>query len=603
MWRFPILTILACTMLNAQNPSLQQFMGTGIISGTYVSGAGTITGAGTCQITIPNTTSGGAIAQATVQIVSGALGAGTALDFRVATNASNSYGSGYATPPTSATLLSTGSTGSASCTAGSITVTTSTAETSNRAQIYASLLGKSFPKPIFGAQLVALTDVACGGTQITASTPCIFTPLGSPASPTVIEAQVDLLAQNPPNGLGVSVIQINFDPYYWIDNSTTGSQNARTLFTAVLQYIYNTYGAGSSHTPVVHVRLEPSYASGSLATICESLTGQASFVSPADVATCVTTVPASASWLQISSVQYSVYGYLAKYYGPNSAPPSSCTTLGSSCPVVQDFSDIHEPTTINGNYGWGPSPGTNTGTASAWQAAYNTMAGEVSTRNASVNNGIAFDRYEQPYATTMLASPGLGPVAYVGGDEYTTGINSNYTVCPSSPSITLCGDMYNLAAILSLAANNYGLRVLLTESWVPSWAQPFSGTASLTATDGNAYEGLGNCDWQTLDFIRQTLSATTMWASANRLSEVNFFSAANTSTACVYTGGPNLTTAGTIPNTDRFAPPSRYLTNVIAPATVSGPGGGAKKSKTFYWLQQLIDNWTTVVASGQPLPW
>jgi hypothetical protein len=81
-----------------------------------------------------------------------------------------------------------------------------------------------------------------------------------------------------------------------------------------------------------------------------------------------------------------------------------------------------------------------------------------------------------------------------------------------------------------------------------------------------------------------------MWASANNLSEVNFFSAADSATACVY-GGFNS-------GNDKIAPSSTYLMTV-ASASESSTG---LRTKTFYWLQQLINNWPGVVASGQPLP-
>jgi hypothetical protein len=188
----------------------------------------------------------------------------------------------------------------------------------------------------------------------------------------------------------------------------------------------------------------------------------------------------------------------------------------------------------------------------------------------------------------MLASPGLGHIAYVGGDEHTTGINNNPINGTACSSTIVCGDMYNLAAILSLASSPpYNLRVLFTESWLPSWAPLTSAP-----TDGNAYEGLAKCDWQTFDLIRQTLAATTMWASANGLSEVNFFHAVDLGTVCVYTTGPVI--PATVGN-DRFSPPSTYLTGVVRLAPAS------QRSKTFYWLQQLINNWMAIVASGQAL--
>jgi len=474
---------------------------------------------------------------------------GAALQFSI-------YGLGYLSLATTATISS----GTATCTTGVVNVLTSTAETSNRSQIYAGLQGKSFPAPAFGAQLMAVTGIACGYGNIIVGTACKF-------SVSQAEAQVDLLAQNPPNGLGVSVIQINLDPYYFVDNST-GSGTARGIFQSVMQYIYSNYGPGSGHSPVVHVRLEPSYSSNNLNTVCHTLVGTPNpLPAPGYLANCVTITPSSASWLQFGGTTYSVYAYLAKYYGP-----------GGTVPVMLDFTDLHEPATTNNNPAYNANFGT-TGSAANWASAYNTMATAVLGANALVNNGVAYSRYEISYATTMRATP-LSPIVFVGGDEYTTGINDN----PTCPSATPCGDMYNLAAILSLASGK-GLRVLFTESWLPSW-----GPSGQVVGDTNAYEGAGNCDWQTFDLVRQTLSATTMWASANGLSEVNFFSAADAATACVYGGFNN--------GNDRITPPSTYLATV-AGATISST---ALRTKTFYWLQQLINNWAAVVASGQPLP-
>jgi hypothetical protein len=389
----------------------------------------------------------------------------------------SNFGSGYSVPATTATI-SNGTGGTCSGPAGAVTVTTATAEASNRAQIYAGLQGKSFPPPAFGAQLIALTDVAVGYIQIHASTGSIF-------NSTQAENEVDMLAQKPPNGLGVSVIQINFDPYYWIDNTgsvgcTSCSSAFRTLFQAVMTYIYTHYGASNTfNNPVVSVRLEPSYASNNLSAVCMTLTGQTTFAQPSDLANCVTATPAiSAPWLTFGATTYGVYEYLAKVYGPSA-------TGAGAMPILSDFTDLHEPTTINNNsnFNWGPTPGSGTGTPANWQGAFNTMATKVNGIDIHLNNGIAFDRYESGYASAML-SAGLTDIVYVGGDEYTTGINNSPT-CPVTAA-ALCGDMGNIASILSLAAGSpYNLRVLFTESWLPSWG-PGSWGRTATPTRDSA---------------------------------------------------------------------------------------------------------------------
>ena len=452
-------------------------------------------------------------------------------------------------------------------------------EASNRAQIYAGLQSRTFPAPAFGAQLMALNNVACGYLQISAGQPCIFL---APQA----QYEVDLLAQNPPAGLGVSVIQINFDPYWLIDNSAA-SVSARGVFKTVMSYIYSTYGAGSSHKPIVQVRLEPAYTTGNVGPACNKLTNGVTpmvLTSPTQLATCVTTTSFNTSpghcggaqvcgsWLITpDSVQHSVYGWIAAFYGPN--------TLTGAVPVMTDVSDIHEPTTINGTYAWG------TPTQAVWQGAVNTMitttppAEGTFDANSLVNNGIAFDRFELQYATGVNSMLPLNNLVYVGGDEYTTDITNN--------AAGTGGGMGSLALILA-AASALKYRTLFTESWLPSWS-PAGGSP----TDENAFEGTGNCDWQTFDLIRQTLMATSMWASANGLSEVNFFSAANTSTICVYggigNGNDKLVNAGSA---------SSYLPDVAA-ATVSST---QQRTKTFYWLQQLMNNWMAVVTSGQQLP-
>jgi hypothetical protein len=99
---------------------------------------------------------------------------------------------------------------------------------------------------------------------------------------------------------------------------------------------------------------------------------------------------------------------------------------GVWCPSCRTSRTSNGPTTNNGNpnYAWSAT----TGSAAHWSVAYNVTAGAVSVANPLVNNGIAFDRFEVPYATAMLATL-LSPIAFLGGDEYTTGISNNAT-CP-----------------------------------------------------------------------------------------------------------------------------------------------------------------------------
>ncbi|HXM46057.1 MAG TPA: hypothetical protein VN924_32790 [Bryobacteraceae bacterium] len=71
MTRLAVLSLLACALLEAQNPTLQQFMGTGLLSGTYVSGATGVSGSGTCNLSGFN--GGGSGAQATVAVSGSAI--------------------------------------------------------------------------------------------------------------------------------------------------------------------------------------------------------------------------------------------------------------------------------------------------------------------------------------------------------------------------------------------------------------------------------------------------------------------------------------------------------------------------------------------------
>jgi len=132
MTRLCILAISACCGLKAQFPTLQQFMGsTGLLSGTYVSCAGcSLAGTGTCALTSFGGSATGA--QATVPISGGVIASGAPLTF-------SNFGSGYPVPATTATISNGSGTGVCSGPAGAVTVTTATAEASNRAQIYAGL--------------------------------------------------------------------------------------------------------------------------------------------------------------------------------------------------------------------------------------------------------------------------------------------------------------------------------------------------------------------------------------------------------------------------------------------------------------------------------
>lgn len=98
-------------------------------------------------------------------------------------------------------------------------------ESSNRALINTAIAASSFPKPAFGAQLVALTSPYCGYSQRLGGA-CVF-------SAAQAQNQVDMLVSL----IGTNgTLAINWDPYIFLDNRTFAI-NARAEFDAVMLYI------------------------------------------------------------------------------------------------------------------------------------------------------------------------------------------------------------------------------------------------------------------------------------------------------------------------------------------------------------------------------
>lgn len=135
----------------------------------------------------------------------------------------------------------------------------------------------------------------------------------------------------------------------------------------------------------------------------------------------------------------------------------------------------------------------------------------------------ATNRFEQSYQSTLVAASG---VQYVGYDIYTDDIYNTANGLGAQAAM--------IASAQSTGANCGGssgvaCETFASEIWLPSWA-PASGTA----TDQAAYEGVGNCDWWTYGQIRQEMTAMALWGASAGLTEINMFSAASTSTTCVY---------------------------------------------------------------------
>jgi hypothetical protein len=410
-------------------------------------------------------------------------------------------------------------------------------------QVYASIAGSQIKLPVFGAQLQALFEVYCGQ-------PAPYTLGCSTFTVQEAENQIDMLVS-----MGAAVLEVNISPWIYADDQTA-SITARAYIDTVLTYL-------SSKYPTINLTINPGLLAENLALAkdnsgnwtCGHLAGSSgggNYMSApsdgtgADISTCMTT---ARSWLTISATNYGVYGYLAKKYAP------------------YRFTVMHEMSSNNANYGWTPS---SVGTTASWATFVGNMMTIVYGLSPASRLGIAMDRFDGPYQTALIGAtctPSPCALQYVGQDVY-------------SDDIWNTTNGLGVQAIMIAGAQGAGLETMFSEMWSPSWSP-----ATLTAGDGNAYEGAGNCDWRLYDVDRQELTALSMWAAGSGITEIQFFDASTVGAACVYNGTLSS-------GVDRIANQT-YATAVA--------NGSLQRTPLFYFLQSLI-KWFPVIQAGAPLP-
>jgi hypothetical protein len=358
--------------------------------------------------------------------------------------------------------------------------------------------------------------------------------------------------------MGAAVLEVNISPWIYADDQAA-SITARTYIDTVLGYLSTKY-------PTVKLTLNPAFLVENLAaaknnsgnwtcgTQAGTTNGGNAISGPydgtaADLTTCMTT---ARSWLNISGMSYGVYGYLAKKY-----------------PTYR-FTVMHEMTSNNANYGWTVG---GVGSAGAWASFVGNMMTIVNTNSPSSRLGIAMDRFESSYQATLIVATGCSSsctVQYVGQDVYTDDVWN-----------TANGLGAQAAMIASAQSSPNNLEVIFSEMWSQSWSPP---TTSPPPSEGNAYEGSGNCDWRLYDRDRQELTALSMWGAAHGVTEIQFFNAATAGAVCVY-GAPGS-------GNDRIG--SANYASAVA-------NGSAQRTPTFYLLQSLI-KWFPVIQAGAMLP-
>lgn len=416
------------------------------------------------------------------------------------------------------------------------------------AQVYGSIAGKPIGQPVFGAQLLALFEVYCG--QPSATLGCNVFNIQQ------AENQVDMLVS-----MGATVLEVNISPWIYADDSGP-SATARAYIDAVLTYLKNTY-------PTVNLTLNPPFLAENLAQAvdnngkwsCGTMTGgtgagntiSAPYDGSAnDITTCMTT---GRSWLGGKGV----YAYLASKYTP------------------YRFTVMHEMTSNNVNYNWTSCVSPCTGSAVRWKTFVGSMMTIVNTNSSISKLGIAMDRFESAYQATLLGATGCGgscSVQYVGQDVYTDDIWNTSNGLGAQ------------ASMISTAQSG-GYETIFSEMWSTAWA-PSTGIS----TDTSAYEGAGNCDWRLYDRDRQDVTALAIWAAANGITEVQFFSAADAATVCIYQA----------PGSGKDSTNSAFYAS--AAATASAPSINptmTQRTPTFYFLQSLI-RWFPTFPAGVPLP-
>jgi len=314
-------------------------------------------------------------------------------------------------------------------------------------------------------------------------------------------------------GLGAKVITINVDPQIFVDE-TQGT--LRGYFDNVMHYILSTY-------PGVQVDINSGFTADNLAVAqdssatcgcpgfgqtCGSVT--VNYQDPRNLASCV---GAPYTWLPTGSgTHYSPYGYIAHTYSSGSFPST----------FIRRFVVMHEPTSVNKNYGCTPNQPSNTtcGTTN-WTTAIGTMITQVASNDPSAKVCVAFDSAESGWQGSMITSS-PAPTC-VGYDSFTDNILAS-------------GDLGSIDTMINsahAAGKEVFVNALGPAAWVPLGA---------AQTDGQAFWGIGNCGWLGTDFFRQSSVINSLYFAYKGATEISYLSLVLPATWCAFTTSP--TTGG-----------------------------------------------------------
>jgi len=465
---------------------------------------------------------------------------------------------------------------------------------------------------------------------------------------------INITALSVPPGLGATILEINLDPFCFVDN-TSFCQSVRTLFDNVVTYISSTY-------PNVKLNFNPSFASDNLGAAsdgsglygCASAaftSGSATTINTTqDLAKCVTlahtsaTVPAG--WLPIGGINYSAYGYLSKKYAA----------------IINRFAGLHEPTTNNANTNYhGFISGLNTVTVNTAGTGYSVNDVLTLVQGGNTSGQITVDsplggggsithfhistngaNYTLP-ATGLSATGGSGinakfNITVLGSTEgagagsaanwqsFLGTVNteiSNYssaklcvafsrfeqswqaTVVAASPAPTCVGydsytdninstnnDLGNIDAMIN-AAQTSGFEVYVSELGPPSWVN-----YGQVQTDANSWWGIGNCNWLGTDLFRQYYALNSLYFAWKGVTEINYFTVLAPSTYCV-------TTMPLQTGADRYTNLTTYAVNLAAnsvawPVVTTHAIGSSFRTGFFQQFYNLF-GWPFGQVGGGPL--
>jgi len=342
-------------------------------------------------------------------------------------------------------------------------------------------------------------------------------------------------------GLGASVININIDPWYFVDNAATNTASMRSTFDSVMSYILTTYpGVQVSFNSGFTVD-DLSQASNGTMYGCNSGFGNTMPVaipSPQALATCVT---APLGWLALGGMSYSAYQYIIRKY----------TASGSYGPnFIRRFIAMHEPLTVNNNYGpptsgtpWATVPTSSSpGSGSDWKSAFSTMIGDlnmaIAATGAATKVCLGFSNREQAWQTYGITAP--NPPACIGYDSFSDNLASTN------------GDLGNIKTMIG-NAQSLGMETFASEIGPPAWAIP-----GMSTSDGNSYWGVGACNLLSVDIWRQSMIADSLFFAYVGTTEIGYFDLVSPATWCLNISPSNPNSAQTISSTYFTAVANNY---------------------------------------------